>query len=446
MTGGQNPKRHFGRYKLRMSELDNKTHVKIAIIGAGLGGLALSHALSKATNKDFCISLFERDSAQSSRHQGFIIGLQQKSFDILVKDLDVDVGSILSVDAAKNLCLIGHDSDKPMLKALGVMSVKLKDKLYSSLLDRSELRSLLIRSLPSTCTLNYNKKFVKYEETEEKVIASFEDGSTYVSDILIGSDGGNSNVREQRCPELNPVPLDIWNDAGTARLDEVAIKALEGNSIYKQAKTSLTRKAGKRGASLLAFVYVPPGKQGFLLWALSLPKSLAKEFNLSSELELTQLRLNTMKALADLISEEAAAIVMHTVSADMFKGYDYSSVDLIALKLNPLGKSKTSRITLLGDAAHKTTTQAGLGATAAFTDALNLSVALTVKSETTIQGRLRKYELEMTKSGKKVVRASVGNTIRIHETSQFKIAFFNGFLRFIGHIIAFIYKIKGTKE
>jgi hypothetical protein len=75
----------------------------------------------------------------------------------------------------------------------------------------------------------------------------------------------------------------------------------------------------------------------------------------------------------DLLSTDVASIVSATLPVDIFKGNTISSVCAEVVKSNPLNTQTSSRITLIRDAAHKTTTHAGQGATAAVKDEMILS-------------------------------------------------------------------------
>jgi 2-polyprenyl-6-methoxyphenol hydroxylase-like FAD-dependent oxidoreductase len=63
--------------------------MKVAIIGAGIGGLTLANALKR---KSISFQVYERDESVSSRTQGYSLGLKEpggitalKNFDLLKK-------------------------------------------------------------------------------------------------------------------------------------------------------------------------------------------------------------------------------------------------------------------------------------------------------------------------------------------------------------------------
>ena len=65
---------------------------------------------------------------------------------------------------------------------------KVKDDFSVIITYRDRLRDVLLEGVP----VQWNKRCVGFEETEDGVWAIFEDGSRELGDILVGSDGINS--------------------------------------------------------------------------------------------------------------------------------------------------------------------------------------------------------------------------------------------------------------
>ena len=64
--------------------------------------------------------------------------------------------------------------------------------------DRFTLRQILLGGLSSQ--IHFRKAFVRYDEDGDRVVAHFEDGTSVEGDVLIGSDGIHSRVRQQLLP------------------------------------------------------------------------------------------------------------------------------------------------------------------------------------------------------------------------------------------------------
>jgi 2-polyprenyl-6-methoxyphenol hydroxylase-like FAD-dependent oxidoreductase len=65
---------------------------------------------------------------------------------------------------------------------------KISRGLSSMIIYRDRLRDVLLEGVP----VQWNKKFIKYIETQEGIWVFFEDGSQEFCDILVGADGINS--------------------------------------------------------------------------------------------------------------------------------------------------------------------------------------------------------------------------------------------------------------
>ncbi|KAJ3097150.1 hypothetical protein HDU97_005127 [Phlyctochytrium planicorne] len=415
--------------------------MNIAIVGAGLGGTVLAHALvkqAKQTSTTIKVTLFERDDSESSRSQGIAIGLRQEGIDVLIKDLELTdrIDHLFSTKGARDLCLIGASSPNPLLTVSDLITIKINDQARSSLVNRAEIRDALIQSLPPEISLIFGKRCTGYKEVGDKVKLLFEnDNETFeeLYDVIVAADGAKSAIRSQRCPELIPEDIGYWTDAGLIVFDTPP-PSLESNVLFKAAQTALVRKSGKRGASLLAFVHFQTNGTYRLLWSVSTPKSLAEEYGLNLTLSLPELKEKTEHLISDCFTPEAVELVKATQVKDMFVGYHFFSVLPATLKSNPLQHQPKSRVTVIGDAAHKTTTQAGLGATAAFQDAISLAKQL-ITGSGDIPTRLRDYEKEMVVRAGKAVSASVTSTARIHNASTTSVAIFEYVIYFVGGVL-----------
>ena len=87
---------------------------------------------------------------------------------------------------------IGVASGATLYKATtgeAILELRNKDGVRLVRADRSKLRNWLATSLD----IQWNKKFVRYEEDANSVTVHFEDGSTATGDIIVGADGQMSH-------------------------------------------------------------------------------------------------------------------------------------------------------------------------------------------------------------------------------------------------------------
>ena len=160
---------------------------KIAIIGAGIGGLTLAALLK--TNSSFEFVVYEKED---------------------VLNLEEGYGIQLSVNSVSTLNKIGFDqlneNDKYHPSRLDFYSINYNkicdldltkfnfENVQYTTIKRSILINFLKEKLFSN-SLMFRKKINKIEEIDEKVNIHFIDGSTDTVDYLIISDGVFSNTK-----------------------------------------------------------------------------------------------------------------------------------------------------------------------------------------------------------------------------------------------------------
>ncbi|RHY56903.1 hypothetical protein DYB34_001225 [Aphanomyces astaci] len=424
-------KSHFVKSRLM-------TSVHVLVVGGGIGGIAAAQLLSKVPH--IRVTLYERDAGPTTRDQGLAIGLRQEAVDILTNQLGwPHLAEYFTADGAINLALMSKSSSTPLILVRNALSIHLPDgRAASAMISRSDLRNAMMDSLNATAaeprdglSIFYNKQVVSYVEENEQIVVTCADGTSSMFDCVVGADGARSRIRAQRCPALEPVALGYWTDAGSYMVSNPSDLAAT-NRLFHYARSSLVRKAGRRGVSFLCFVY---GTHR-VLWSLSMPQSVATESQLHSALDAPVMREATVQLAKECFDDDVANIIAATPSLDMFRGYSFYSVLADTMATNPLGIALASRVTLLGDAAHKTTTQAGLGATTALQDALLLANMLAgVRRPDDVPDALRRYEVGMCQAAKVVVSASIGNTRRIHNSNVWIVGVFNIMARALGGLL-----------
>ncbi|CAB4494729.1 unnamed protein product [Rhizophagus irregularis] len=174
----------------------------IIIVGAGLGGLSLYHALIKNKDKkEFNVKIFERESSPTDRWQGIHIGLSNYGAQSLLNCIPssiaanlpkampnlvpgVETHGIIITDQVGNVLLA--PPTKPFKDVYEL--AKISRGLSSMITYRDRLRDVLLEGVPVKC----NKKCNKYVETQEGIWVFFEDGTQEFCNILVGADGINS--------------------------------------------------------------------------------------------------------------------------------------------------------------------------------------------------------------------------------------------------------------
>jgi 2-polyprenyl-6-methoxyphenol hydroxylase-like FAD-dependent oxidoreductase len=187
---------------------------KIAIVGAGPGGLTLARLL-QMNGAD--VVVYERDSGQASRAQGATLDLHDDAglralreaglIDAFKANYRPGADKLIVVDEAGEIVLDNfvsgdHGPERPEI-------------------DRGPLRDILINSL-TPGTIMWNRRFVSLESVDGSIRVSFSNGEIAFADIVIAADGANSQIR----PYVTPI-RPIYS----------GITIVEGN-VYRSAEAT----------------------------------------------------------------------------------------------------------------------------------------------------------------------------------------------------------------
>jgi salicylate hydroxylase len=281
--------------------------------------------------------------------------------------------------------------------------------------SRFTLRQVLLTGLEDV--VHFDKRFTHYEETADgKCTVFFEDGATADCDVLIGADGGNSQVRKQFLPRARRIETGYWAIQGKTQLtDEVR------NLLPKRLFDGPASVLAPHGYSLFIAVQEfqhKPGEIEEIAAAIQLHPNLL----LSDTSDFVgwgfiacQEKFRQKRDLEKMDGEELKQIVLamitdwHPHLQKLIHEADPSTLLFTPIQTSlPIEHWQTKRVTLIGDAIHSMTPARGIGANTALRDAALLGRNLTAahKGVMSLQEAIHDYEVAMMKYGFDAVLSS----------------------------------------
>jgi 2-polyprenyl-6-methoxyphenol hydroxylase-like FAD-dependent oxidoreductase len=336
---------------------DNDNYPHIAIIGAGIGGVALAVA---CLHRKIPFTIYERDYDFHSRSQGYGLTLQQASRAIKglgLPSLEEGVMSTRHIVHSVEGKVIGEWGMRKWLQT----GTKTNPKRNNIHISRQSLRLALLKQLGGPDTVQWRHRLIDFKVCESGEISlSFQvDGKAknVKADLLVGADGIRSSVRRILIgDEVTPLRyLGCIVILGICHL-----KDLEGaeSTLLDSATVFQTVNGNER-------IYIMPYSSDAIMWQLSFP---------IPENEAIALSAKGVKALKE---EACRRCNWHNPIPQILAGTQealisgYPVYDRELLKAETLENSGS--VTLIGDAAHPMSPFKGQGANQALLDALELA-------------------------------------------------------------------------
>ena len=367
------------------SDMANFPHV--AIIGAGIGGVALAVA---CLHRGIPFTLFERDNGFDDRSQGYGLTLQQaskaiKSFGIVsLKEGVVSTKHIVHNIEGK---VVGEWGMRKWLPS----EKKTFPKKTNMHISRQSLRLALLEQLGTNNKIEWGHQLIDFKENKnDGVDLSFQVNGEITkakADILVGADGIRSSVRklligEESTPLRYLDCIVILGICPLSALENINSPLLDSATVFQ------TANGNER-------IYMMPYDSNSIMWQLSFPisENEAKELSAKGPTFLKEEACKRTQWHTPI-----PQILAATLEAQI-SGYPVYDRELLTSELLLKGKN----VTLIGDAAHPMSPFKGQGANQALLDALSLAREITKKCKPASNWReigIRKsvlidFELEM---------------------------------------------------
>jgi 2-polyprenyl-6-methoxyphenol hydroxylase-like FAD-dependent oxidoreductase len=356
--------------------------MKVIVIGAGLGGLALAHCLVR---QGIDVDVHERDDSPAARFQGYRIGLLDRGVDDLRYCVPTRLHPLL--DAVSGDATGPGRAVDDQLVELGVAPPRDEGLLF----DRDVLRHLLLADLPDR--VHFGRKLDSYTEVADGTVrADFADGTSVTADLLVGADGMGSTVRRQLLPDVQIVDLGVHGAIGRTTMTQRfaalvpgwSTMVISGDLRLFLGKMPFRRPPREAAAELAPDVVLPP-TTSYLRWVMLLPDGHEDELEIGASPEAA------LDAVLDIVRD------WHPELRALIEEADRNNSGVGPLRVGPrIDPWPTRAVTLLGDAAHPMP-PGGLGANLALRDARLLSDTVTdvLASGGALLSALSDYERQM---------------------------------------------------
>ncbi|MBT2545754.1 FAD-dependent monooxygenase [Streptomyces sp. ISL-44] len=338
-------------------------HTPVTIIGAGLGGLTLARVLHVHA---IPVTVYEAESSPAARTQGGMLDIHDYNGQLALKAAGL-------MDEFHAIVLEGRQAMRVLDRDGTVLLDKADDGTGGRPeVQRGELRQILLDSLPAD-TVRWGHKVSRTRALGEgRHEVTFDDGSTVVTDLLVGADGAWSRVRpllSTATPEYTGTSFveTYLFDADTRH--PAAAKAVGGGMLIAPAPGREIFAHRESGDTLHTYVALARPQDWFA--AIDFTDAAAATARIAQEFD------GWAPELTALITDGDTAPVLRPQYA-LPTGHRWDRVP---------------GVTLLGDAAHLSPPN-GEGANLAMLDGAELAQALAAHPDD-MEAALSEYEQAM---------------------------------------------------
>lgn len=328
------------------------TTPRIAIIGGGPSGLTLLNVLAR---KDIAATLYERDEEFDSRaHLGGTLDLNPETGQAALEAAGVWDAFVAHSRPEGMAVLVTDRTGEPLFHWVPSPET---EKTARPEIDRTVLRKILVDAAPAgSIKWGHALSSVEHVPGKDEWELTFANGNKTVVDLVVGADGGRSNVRplisdaEVQYTGITGVEVSFETDKHPELAEHVGFGSVYA---YDDYKSITAQRTGDGRVRIYAFIGSQDEDEFARLYA----------------------------------AEGAQRTIDHTLShfsdwapwlQDIVRVADLNAVYPRSLYMLPVGHTWTHRkgVTLTGDAMNLMTPFAGRGANIAMYGAMQLGLAI----------------------------------------------------------------------
>ncbi|PPQ64966.1 hypothetical protein CVT24_008154 [Panaeolus cyanescens] len=366
--------------------------LRVAIIGAGIGGLVLAAAMEYLdTDKSLDITIYEASSTVAEIGAG--INFWPRGWEIMKNvGLEQTLLNLLPIPPNDKTSVVFQIRKADESQGTHVKDLKMRGG--SIRFHRAQLQQALLGRVSGQVHISH--RLLSYEERAEDVFLRFQNGKTATCDVLIGMDGIKSTVRKaflasqglSKSPSWNPV----WSGTVAYR-GLVAAEALEAELPGHRAVKTPMMYFGK-----LKHVITYPVSCDRYVNVVAFHTDLAKEgitYEGPTSVNCTQEEV--LKTFAGW--EEEVRALLRCIK---------QPTKWMIQALVPMDRYARGRVILAGDAAHAMTPHQGAGAGQAVEDAYILASLFSqrIKNKASVQSIADIFNTTRCPAGNKVLEGS----------------------------------------
>lgn len=383
---------------------DNENYPHVAIIGGGIGGMALAVA---CLHRGIPFTLYERDKNFSTRSQGYGLTLQQASKAIKalgIMSLEKGVISTRHLVHTPEGKVIGEWGTRKWLES----EANISSKRTNIHIARQSLRLALLEQLRVNDNVQWGHQLINFTQSDnEGIDLNFQfDGKikSAKADILVGADGIRSSVRK--------ILFDKDKDS-LRYLGCIVILGICPLSALQHLNSTLLDSATIfQTANGIERIYIMPYDSDSVMWQLSFPISEDEAIILSTKGS----KALKEEACRRIQWHEPIPQILSVTQEALISGYPVYDREL----LNPELLQKSGNVTLIGDAAHPMSPFKGQGANQALLDALLLARGITKGCKSVAHWKkVRVRESVLTEFESKMLKRSAVKVQDSAEAAQF---------------------------